>query len=86
MTIYGVLAAAGARKVRATLSNGVEVARVSTSLQPVPIALTARRVMGLRFAVIALSGSHCVERLAIESAFGRALWQGPPGELDCGAT
>jgi hypothetical protein len=85
MTVYGVLAAAPARKVRATLSDGVELARVSTSLEPVPVALAARRAMGLRFAVIALSGSQCVERLATESAFGRALWQGTPAELDCGA-
>jgi hypothetical protein len=84
MTIYGVLAAAPARRVRATLSDGVEVERVATSLQRVPVALTARRHMGLRFAVIALSGGHCVERLATESAFGGALWQGTPPELECG--
>jgi hypothetical protein len=85
MTIYGVLAGGSARKIRATLSDGIEVERVTTSLQPVRVELAARRAQGLRFAVIPLAGSHCVEGLATETAFGRSLWQGTPAELECGA-
>jgi hypothetical protein len=82
MTVFGVLASAGARKVRATVSDGLEAARVNTRLEPV--ALRADRAMDLRFAVIALPGRHCVERLATEGVFGKALWQGTPSEHDCG--
>src|SRR3954447_17622733 len=49
MSVYGVLASAGTRKIRATLSDGLEAARVSTRLAPV--ALRANRAEGLRFAV-----------------------------------
>ena len=84
MTVFGVLAAAGTRRVRVTVSDGIEAANLSARLQP--IALRASRAMGstgLRFAVIALPGRHCVERLATESAIGRALWQGSPEEHGC---
>jgi hypothetical protein len=80
MTVYGVLAAAGT-KVRATLSGGLEAARVSTRLAPV--ALRASRAGDLRFAVIVLPGRQCVERLATEGPLGRTLWQGTPSEHAC---
>jgi hypothetical protein len=83
MTVFGVLASAAARKVRATLSDGLEAARVSTRLAPV--ALRADRARDLRFAVIVLPGRHCVELLATEGVLGKALWQGTPSELDCGS-
>jgi hypothetical protein len=81
MTVYGVLAAAGTRKVRATLSGGLEAARISTRLAPV--ALRASRAGELRFAVIVAPGRHCVEHLATESQLGKILWQGMPSEHDC---
>lgn len=81
MTVFGILAPAGARKVRATVSDGLEAARVSTPLAPV--AFRANRARGLRFAVIALSGRQCVERLVTEGRLGKALWQGTPAGHDC---
>jgi hypothetical protein len=83
MTVFGVLAATGARKVRATVSDGLGTARVSTHLDPV--ALRTNRAMRLRFAVIVLPGRHCIERLATEGPLGKALWQGTPSEHDCGS-
>jgi hypothetical protein len=82
MTVFAVLAAADARKLRATVSDGFAAARVRTQLEPV--ALRTNRAIDLRFAVIALSGKHCIERLATEGALGKALWQGTPPKLDCG--
>ena len=82
MTVFGVLAPAGARRVRAMVSDGVEVTPVSTSL--VPVGLSANRAVGLRFAVIAIPGSQCLERLVTQGALGRTLWQGIPSEYDCG--
>jgi hypothetical protein len=81
MTVYGILASAGARKVSATLSDGREAARVSARLTPV--ALEANRAGNLRFAVIVLPGRHCVERLAALGPSGKALWQGTPTEHAC---
>ena len=81
MTVYGVLASAGTRKVRATLADGLEAARVSARLTPV--ALRANRAGDLRFAVIVLPGRHCVERLATEGPRGKVLWQGTPTDHAC---
>jgi hypothetical protein len=81
MTVYGVLASAGTRKIRATLSDGLKAARVSTRLTP--LALKADRTGDLRFAVIVLPGQHCVERLAAVGPHGRALWQGVPSDHAC---
>jgi hypothetical protein len=81
MTVYGILASAGTRKVRATLADGLEAARVSARLTP--IALRANRAADLRFAVIVLPGRHCVERLATEGSRGRVLWQGTPTDHAC---
>jgi hypothetical protein len=81
MTVYGVLASPGTRTVRATLSDGLEVARVSTRLTPV--ALRANRAGDLRFAVIVLPGRHCVERLAAVGPQGKALWEGVPRDHAC---
>jgi hypothetical protein len=81
MTVYAILASARTRKVHATLSDGLEAARVSTRLEPV--ALRADRARGLRFAVIVLPGRHCVERLAAIGPDGKALWQGVPTDHAC---
>jgi hypothetical protein len=83
MSVYGILAAAGTRQVRITVSDGLEAAHVSSRLEP--IALRANPALDLRFAVIALPGRQCVERLATASGIGKALWQGAPGEHGCGA-
>jgi hypothetical protein len=83
MSVYGILASAPTRKVRATVSDGREEARVSTTLAPV--ALKANRARDLRFAVIVLPGRHCVERLATLGPHGGALWQGTPPEHACGS-
>jgi hypothetical protein len=80
MTIYGILASPGARTVRATLADGLEVVRVSARLTPVARASRAR---DLRFAVIVLPGRHCVERLAAMDRHGKALWQGTPTDHAC---
>jgi hypothetical protein len=82
MTVFGVLAAPGTRRVRVTVSDGLEAASLSARLKP--ISLRVGRAKDLRFALLALPGRHCVERLAIASAIGKALWQGSPGEYDCG--
>jgi hypothetical protein len=82
MTVIGVLAAPGTRTVRATVSHGVEAARVSTRLEPV--ALRTSQALGLRFGVIVLPGTSCAERLVTEDARGKVLWQGIPSELECG--
>ena len=81
MTVYGILASAGTRTVRATLSDGLEAARVSARLAPV--ALRASRAGDLRFAVIVLPGRHCIERLAAEGPRGKVLWQGTPTDHAC---
>jgi hypothetical protein len=81
MTVYGILASAGTRKVRATLAGGVEAAPVSARLTPV--APRASRAGDLRFAVIVLPGRHCVERLAALGPHGKALWQGTPTDHAC---
>jgi hypothetical protein len=81
MTVYGILASAGTRTVRATLADGLEAARVSARLTPV--ALRADRAGDLRFAVIVLPGRHCVERLAAVGPHGKALWQGVPTDHAC---
>jgi hypothetical protein len=81
MTVYGILASAGTRKVRATLAGGLEAARVSARLTPV--ALRASGAGDLRFAVIVLPGRHCVERLAAEGPRGEVLWQGTPIDHAC---
>jgi hypothetical protein len=81
MTVYGILASAGTRSVRATLGDGVEAARVSARLTPV--AQEANRRGNLRSAVIVLPGRHCVERLAAIGAHGKALWQGTPTDHAC---
>jgi hypothetical protein len=81
MTVFGVLAAAGTRQVRVTVSDGLDDTHVSARLEP--IALRASRATDLRFAAIALPGRHCVERLATKSALGKTLWQSTPGERDC---
>jgi hypothetical protein len=81
MTVYGVLASAGTRKVRVTLSDGPEEARVSTRLRP--LAVKADRARTLSFAVIVLAGRHCVERLAAVGAGGTVLWQGTPTDHAC---
>ena len=80
MTVFGVLAAGDARKVRVTVSDDPGAVHVSTRLEPV--ASAAGRNLHLRFATIALPGSHCVERLATENAVGKALWRGAAGD-DC---
>ena len=79
MTVFGILAPGNARKVRATVSDDPGAAHVNTRLEPV--APAADRTLGLRFAAIALPGSHCVERVATENAVGRALWRGTTGDL-----
>jgi hypothetical protein len=81
MTVYGMLASAGTRRVEATVSDGLEAARVSARLAPV--ALRASRAGDLRFAIIVLPGRHCVERLATENSRGRVLWQGTPTDHAC---
>jgi hypothetical protein len=81
MTVYGILASAGTRRVSAMLSDGLEAARVSARLTPV--GLSASRAGDLRFAVIVLPGRHCVERLATEGSRGRVLWQGTPIDHAC---
>lgn len=81
MTVYGILASPGTRKVRVTLAGGAEAARVSARLTPV--ALSPNRAGDLRFAVIVLPGRHCVERLAALGPHGRALWQGVPTDHAC---
>jgi hypothetical protein len=81
MTVFGVLAAPGTRRVRITVSDGLKAASLSARLKP--ISLRASRAKHLRFALLALPGRHCVERLATASAIGKALWQGTPGD-DCG--
>jgi hypothetical protein len=78
MTVFGILAPAGARQVRVTVSDGLGDAGLSTRLEP--IVLSADRARNLRSAIIALPGRRCVERLATESAGGRVLWQGAPGD------
>lgn len=78
MTVFGILAPAGARRVRVTVSDGPEEASLSTGLEP--IQLRADRARALRFAAIAFPGRRCVERLVTESASGRVLWQGTTGE------
>jgi hypothetical protein len=82
MTVFGVLAAPGARTVRATVPHGVDAARVSTRLEPV--AFPTSRALGLRFGLIVLPGTQCPERLVTEDARGKVLWQGTPSEPDCG--
>jgi hypothetical protein len=81
MTVFGILASGGTREVRATLSGGFEAARVSARLEPV--SLRADRARNLRFAVIALPGRHCVERLAALGPHGKPLWQGIPTDHAC---
>jgi hypothetical protein len=83
MTVYGVLASAGTRRVRATLDDGLEAARVSARLTPV--APEANRAGDLGFAVIVLPGRHCVERIAALGPHGKALWQGTPTDHACAA-
>jgi hypothetical protein len=83
MTVFGILAATGARRVRVTVSDGREAESVGARLRP--IARRAGRAKNLRFAFIALPGRRCVERLATASGIGKALWQGTPGEHGCGA-
>lgn len=83
MTVYGILASAATRTVRATLSDGLEEARVSARLTPVALRARANRARGLRFAAIVLPGRHCVERLAAEGPRGRVLWQGTPTDHAC---
>jgi hypothetical protein len=82
MTVFGVLAAPGTRRVRVTVSDGLKAASISARLKP--ISLRAGRANNLRFAIIALPGRHCVERLATANAIGKDLWQGTPGEHGCG--
>lgn len=83
MTVFGVLAAPGTRWVRVTVSDGLAAASLSARLKP--ISLRASRAKNLRFALLALPGRHCVERLATQSGTGKALWQGTPAEHGCGA-
>jgi hypothetical protein len=82
MTVFGVLAAPGTRRVRVTVSAGLATASLSARLKP--ISLRASPAEGLRFALLALPGRHCIERLATVGASGRALWHGTPGEHGCG--
>ena len=81
MTVFGLLTAGGARRVRATVSNGLEAERVA--VPPQPIAVGGNRPTGLRFAVIALSGKRCFEQLSIVGPGGRRLWKGTPTEYGC---
>lgn len=81
ITVYGILASAGTRRVRARIADGSEAARVSARLTPV--ALRATRAEDLGFAVIVLPGRHCVERLAAEGPRGKVLWQGIPTDHAC---
>ena len=79
MTVFGVLAAGDARKVRVTVSDDPGRPTSAPACSP-----SRRRRVGthdLRFAAIALPGSHCVERLATENAVGKALWRGTTGDL-----
>jgi hypothetical protein len=81
MTVLGILAAAGTRRVRVTVSDGVGAVPVTAHLEA--IALRSNRARRLRFAVIALPGRHCIERLATKSV-GRTLWRGAPTQNVCG--
>jgi hypothetical protein len=80
MTVFGILAPAGARKIRVSVSDGARAESVAASLAAIP---STGRMGGLRFAVVILPGAHCVERLATASASGRSLWEGPPSEHGC---
>jgi hypothetical protein len=81
MTVFAILVAPGARRVLLTVSDTPKTAKVIPGLQSLPPG--SNRVGGLRVAVVAIPGSHCVERLATESASGRALWQGVPAAHSC---
>jgi hypothetical protein len=81
MTVFGILAPAGARQVRVSVSGGAKPDSVAAPLAAIQPASTG--IGGLRFAVVVLHGARCVERLATESPAGRALWEGAPAEHGC---
>jgi hypothetical protein len=81
MTVFGILAPAGVSEVRVAVSGGARAGSVSAPLVAIrPRAAPASR---LRFAVVVLRGTRCVERLATRSASGRPLWDGAPAEHGC---
>jgi hypothetical protein len=80
MTVFGILAPARARAVRVSVSDGAHSESVAVRLSTIQ---PSEGISGMRFAVVALRGAHCVERLATSGPSGRALWEGPPAEHGC---
>jgi hypothetical protein len=81
MTVFGILAAGGARQVKVTVAAGAAAMSVAAPLSTARLGSTP--VGDLRFAVLALRGAHCVERLVTTDGAGRSLWGGIPAEHGC---
>jgi len=79
MTVFAILAAAATRQLRAIVSDGTAARSIGARLLPLRSG-----PVNLRFAVIALPGTHCVERLTTRNSVGEALWQGALEEHSCG--
>jgi hypothetical protein len=82
MTVFGILAAVGTRKVRLIVSDETEDLSLAAPL--VRVRSGSAGVGDLRIGALAIPGAHCVERLAARDASGKLLWRGPPDNHGCG--
>jgi hypothetical protein len=81
MTVFGIATGPAARQVHLTFADGGDAV---AALRPIGSAGSpATGVGNLRYAVLALPGVHCIERMVSRSADGTALWEGAPEGHSC---
>jgi hypothetical protein len=81
MTVLGVLSAGPARRVHLAFTDGAEANAPLKPLRPTAAGVAGRR--GLRYAVLAVPGAHCVEQMVTRGAAGGILWDGAPEGHSC---
>jgi hypothetical protein len=81
MTVIGFVSLAAARRVHVAFSDGIEASARFRRLSP--SAANAVGSTGLRYAVLAVPGAHCIERLATHDVAGGILWGGAPEGRSC---
>jgi hypothetical protein len=83
MTVFGIVSVAAARQVHLIFADGSEATASLKPQQPDSSASRAAGLGDLRYAVLALPGAHCIERMVSRSAGGKTLWEGAPEGHSC---
>jgi hypothetical protein len=81
MTVLGLVSVAATRRIHLVFADDSDATASLRRADPSPPHTGG--LANLRYAVLAVPGAHCIERMVSRDAVGRTLWEGAPEGHSC---